>query len=246
MSSAIRWVRAVLGTPGADAELTEAFWAGVTGFGLRRDPEDPVVTQLAPGTGDPYLRLVRLGRHSGRTLHLELTVKSVAKAIARAESLGGQVHRESDTLAQLVSPGGLGAVLVAGSAGRRPKPSRQPAGRTAVDQVSLDVPPSALGTETAFWSGLTEWEHLDTDPTDEFSRLVRPDGIPLALLIQRLDDEQPMVGAHLDLACDNRTAETIRHERLGATVVDTRAQWTVLTDPAGRRYCITDRVPGST
>jgi len=246
MSGGIRWVSAVLGTPTAAAEITEAFWAGVTGFGLRRDQEDAATTRLAPGSGDPYLRLVRLGRHSGRTLHLELVVKNVAKVAALAESLGGHVHRDSKDSAHLVSPGGFGVVLVRGERGKRPKPSRQPGGRTSIDQISLDVPPSSLASEIAFWSGLTEWEHVDRDPNDEFSRLARPDGIPLAFLIQRLDHDQPVVTAHLDLACDDRSAETTRHERLGATVVTRNPQWTVLQDPAGRAYCITDREPGST
>jgi hypothetical protein len=246
MAAPIRWVSAVVGTPTADAEITEAFWAGVTGFGLRRDGTDPASTRLAPGSGDSYLRLVRLGRHSVRTIHLELTVKNVATAAARAEALGAKVHRESDELAQIVSPGGLGSTVVAGPRGRRPKPSRQPGGRTAVDQVSIDVPPSCLATEAAFWAGLTSWEHVDRDPTDEFSRLVRPDGMALAVLFQRLDDDQPVVTAHLDLACDDRKAETVRHERLGATVVGVHPEWTVLRDPAGRDYCITDRAPGAT
>ena len=34
-----------------------------------------------------------------------------------------------------------------------------------------------------------------------------------------------------------------RHVRLGATVSATFPHWTVLTDPAGQRYCLIDRPP---
>ncbi len=243
MSAAIRWVSAVLGTPAAASEITEAFWAGVTGYGLRRTPTDEAETRLAPGAGDPYLRLVRLGRHSALTLHLEITAKNVAKAAARAEGLGARVHLE-EAMARIVSPGGLGATIVTGERGTRPKPSRQPGGRTIVDQVCLDIPVSAYEAESGFWTALTEWELIDPDPTDVFARLGRPDGIPLALILQRLDDAQPVVTAHLDLACDDRAAETRRHERLGATMLRRHDEWNVLADPAGRVYCITGRLPG--
>ncbi len=177
------------------------------------------------------------------TLHLEITAKNPAKAAARAEALGARVHVEDD-IARIVSPGGLGATIVAGERGRRPKPSRQPGGRTVIDQVCLDIPPSDYDAEVAFWTALTEWELVDADPDDEFARLTRPDGIPLAMLFQRLDDEQSVVTAHLDLACDDRAAETRRHERLGAQMVSRHDDWTVLADPAGRVYCITRRAPG--
>ena len=67
--------------------------------------------------------------------------------------------------------------------------------------------------------------------------------MPLRMLLQRLDDEEPP-GFHLDLSSDDRAAETARHEALGATVENPSDRgFTVLVDPAGRRYCVTDRRP---
>ncbi len=63
------------------------------------------------------------------------------------------------------------------------------------------------------------------------------------MLLQRLDDEEPP-GFHLDLSSDDRAAETERHVGLGATVESAGDRgFTVLVDPAGRRYCVTDRTP---
>ncbi len=66
------------------------------------------------------------------------------------------------------------------------------------------------------------------------------------MLLQRLgDDGWDLVSAHLDLASSDRAAETKRHERLGAVIEQVRPGpgWTVLIDPTGARYCITDRDP---
>ena len=63
------------------------------------------------------------------------------------------------------------------------------------------------------------------------------------LLLQRLDDPLGEVRAHLDLSTTDRAAEAARHEALGATRVADFDIWTLLTDPAGLAYCVTDRVP---
>ena len=46
---------------------------------------------------------------------------------------------------------------------------------------------------------------------------------------------------HLDLSSDDRAAESARHESLGATIENASDRgFTVLVDPGGRRYCVTD------
>jgi hypothetical protein len=65
--------------------------------------------------------------------------------------------------------------------------------------------------------------------------------MPLRLLLQRLDDEQYTVTAHLDLACEDRDTEAARHLGLGARPVRRTEHWTTLRDPAGRGYCLTRR-----
>ena len=63
-------------------------------------------------------------------------------------------------------------------------------------------------------------------------------------LLERLDDEQPTVTTHVDLAAGDRAGETERHLAAGATIVEKKPHWTVLRDPVGRTYCITARKPG--
>ena len=95
-----------------------------------------------------------------------------------------------------------------------------------------------------FWAALTGWARAGTGHA-EFRRLVRPAGVPLRLLLQRLDDEQPTVTAHLDLACDDRTPRRRGTRRWAPRRLRRYDEWTVLRDPAGRRYCNTGRAPGA-
>ncbi|MFZ2013579.1 MAG: VOC family protein [Nocardioides sp.] len=115
--------------------------------------------------------------------------------------------------------------------------------RSRVDQVCLDIPQDRYEEECAFWSELTGWPVDDSKAYAEFRRLRIPDGTLMKVLLQRLDEPTGPVRAHLDLATDDRPAETARHVELGAAVVDTRRGWTVLRDPAGTAFCITDRSP---
>ncbi|QWZ08402.1 VOC family protein [Nocardioides panacis] len=176
-------------------------------------------------------------------LHLDLHTEDVPGLAARVDALGGSTSPHALGYVVCGSPGGLTFCLVGHPGGRRPPPQAWPGGRSLVDQVCLDVPPTRYDAECAFWSDLTGWP-LTATGGREFRRLGRPAGIPLAVLIQRLDDEQPGVTAHLDLACDDRDAEAARHQALGAVLVRRCDGWTVLRDPAGRTYCATRRAPG--
>jgi hypothetical protein len=74
---------------------------------------------------------------------------------------------------------------------------------------------------------------------------VRPPGMPLGLLVQRLDDDSSApCHFHLDLACEDVEAEVRRHKALGAGVVRVMPGWTTLVDPSGLFYCVTRRDPG--
>ena len=108
--------------------------------------------------------------------------------------------------------------------------------------MCLDLPRAAYDAEVGFWQALTGWEPAPSI-SREFARLLPPDSMPLRWLVQRLDDPDGPVTAHLDLGCDDRDAETARHLALGASVVRVHDEWTVLTDPVGMAYCITDRRP---
>ena len=237
----IVWLTAFLDTDEGGAPETERFWCAVTGSTLsaRRGRRDEFATLLPPD-GDPFLRTQTVEQSSPGGLHLDVHSQDVAGLAARAEQLGATVSYHELGYVVLGSPGGLTFCIVGGSPGRRPSPARWPDGRSLVDQVCLDIPPSRFDAEVGFWRRLTGWEQVRT-VRSEFARLARGDGLPLQLLLQRLDDEQPVVTAHLDLCCDDRDAEVTRHVQLGATGVRRTDGWTTLRDPAGREYCVTDR-----
>ncbi|GAA3352066.1 hypothetical protein GCM10020358_84880 [Amorphoplanes nipponensis] len=226
----VRWITGFLDTP---SRVAEPFWQAVTGSGLspRRGPGGEFAT-LRPAGGDPYLRVQVVGDGPARA-HLDLHVTDVAAQARRAVALGASVLADEGELVVLRSPAGLPWCLVAwhGEANR-------PAGaRSLVDQMCLDVPAGVFDAEAGFWAAVTGWPRRPGS-RPEFQALVRPPGMPLRLLLQRVDAP---AGMHLDLACTDRAAEVAWHEQLGARVVAGHERWTTLRDPAGRTYCVTDR-----
>ena len=243
MTTAPSWVSAFLDFAPGDLERGIAFWCGVTGYGVsaRRGAHDEFATLLPPD-GDDYLRVQGLADGPGR-IHLDLPVERPAYAAEAALELGAHVLVRHELGYVVVrSPGGLEFCFVARGGARRPAPASWPGGRSMVDQVCLDIPPSAYETEVEFWRALTGWERQDVDEP-EFERLVPPDDHPLRWLLQRLDDEADAVSAHLDVAAEDRDAEVERHVALGAVAGARHDWWTVLTDPVGTTYCITRRKP---
>ena len=237
------WVSAFLDFGSGDFERGVAFWRDVTGYAVS-DPrgETDQFATLVPPDGDDYLRVQHLDDGPGR-IHLDLHVTAPTISAEAAIELGGHVLvRHEAGYVVLRSPGGFVFCFVSHPAARRPAAHAWPGGRSQVDQVCLDVPPSAYDVEVAFWQGLTGWDLTEVNER-EFERLQPPDDQPLRWLVQRLDDDGDPVRAHLDLAADDRDAEVARHVALGATEVVRNEWWTVLTDPVGTTYCITRRSP---
>lgn len=243
MTTSPFWVSAFLDLAPGGYDRGLAFWRDVTGYAVSppRGERDHFVT-LVPPDGDDYLRIQHLADGPGR-IHLDLHVADPTVAAEAAIELGGHVLvRHEQGYVVVRSPGGLVFCFVSHPGAVRPKPAAWPSGRSRVDQVCLDIPPSSYDREVGFWQTLTGWE-LDPDVSREFARLEPPDGQALRWLIQRLDDEQPAVTAHLDLSSDDRDAEVERHVALGATAGERHDWWTVLTDPVGTIYCVTRRTP---
>ena len=118
--------------------------------------------------------------------------------------------------------------------------------RSRVYQVCVDIPGPAFEAEAQRWASLADGRLDVLGRRPEFAWVRMPGGPrPLDLLLQRLDRQDGPVAAHLDLGTTDREAETARHRALGASVVAREEFWTVLTDPAGLAYCITDRDPAS-
>lgn len=176
-------------------------------------------------------------------VHLDVHVDDVSAETSRARRLGATHVRDGDGYTVLASPGGFAFCLVPDEGERtRPAPVGEPGARRLLDQLCVDIAPANFERETAFWEDLTGWL-LATADAPEFTILGRAPGMPLRLLLQRRQEGDEPTRAHLDLACDDRSTEEIRHLDLGAGISDRREHWTVLRDPAGRLYCLTDRDP---
>ncbi len=247
MKAAVTWLSAFLDTAEESAEESEVFWSRITGDPLseRRGRRAEFASYL-PGDGDPYLKAQQVVQSPPGGLHLDLHTDDVPDLAARAERLGASASYLDLGYVVCGSPGGMTFCVVSHEAGRVPSPATWPGGRARVDQVCLDIPPSRWDDECRFWADLTGWELTDRDPTDEFRRLATPPDVPLQVLLQRLDDEQPVVTGHLDLGTDDHLAEAERHRALGAREVLRTADWVTFLDPAERAYCVTRHPVGET
>jgi hypothetical protein len=242
----VHWVSVFLDVTPDLVDVDAAFWTSVTGsvVGAPVGDQDEF-WPLVPSAGDPCLWLQRT-REGPVGCHPDLYVDDVTAAADRAVGLGATRLSVSDGLVVLRSPGRLPFCLVTHRGQSvRPAPVGPAGARAVVDQVCVDIPADRYETECDFWSALTGWPRSRGAVDDEFNRLERPAGIPYAFLLQRLDDAQPTVTAHLDLACEDRDAVASRHRSWGAELVRRTPDWTVLRDPAGVTYCATVRPPGA-
>jgi hypothetical protein len=221
-----------------------AFWQAVTGSTLssRRGERAQFVT-LLPASGDAYLRAqtVLSGPGGG---HLDLHADVPDAVAERALALGAVERFREPGLVVLTSPAGVGfcAVEHEGESVRPAPVVRADGSRSLVDQLCLDIAAPDYDRECDFWATLTGWQ-LRSGSRPEFRYLDRPAGLPLRLLLQRLDAGR--TGVHLDLACDDMGGEAALHTTLGATVQSRRDGWITLHDPAGLPYCLTRRDPGT-
>lgn len=254
----VKWVWAFLDTPAEQADQAWEFWRRVTRSRLspRRGRDGEFVTFL-PESGGSWLKGQAVGSragaavpqgYSGSRVHLDFDVVDPLTAAQEAMELGalrtapvaGAEPPEMTGFVTLESPGGQPFCLTTWAGpGDRHVRGGQP---DLLDQVCLDLPGEVHEGEIAFWQSLTGWSWQPSDVA-EFSYLVRPAEQPLRLLFQRLVEGEGPVGAHVDLACVDRSQTQAAHVAWGAEVVDERAFWTVLRDPVGRVYCLTDRTP---
>lgn len=240
----IRWWTAVLAVPADRFDADRDFWAAVTAMTVPVEPDAQGLITLIPSTGDGYLAMLPAKAEPGGC-RVTLHVDDPAGDCEQAVGLGGLVQRHGPAGIWMRSPAGLLFGITAWrAASHRPPPASWPAGqRSLLDQVCLDIPPAAFEVECDFWAALTGSEHRPGG-RPEFRYLPRPPGMPLRLLLQRLDDASADAArAHLDVACSDVNAEVQRHEALAATVSYEGPVWTTLRDPAGIGYCVTGRDP---
>ncbi|MRH89643.1 VOC family protein [Nocardia sp. SYP-A9097] len=238
----IRWVWAFIDCPATQFGKCAEFWTAVTGTTLsaKRGEHDEFVT-LLPASGTPSLKMQSVP-HSPR-IHLDLDVEDVPAAVEHAVKLGATKVFEHPDYTVLRSPHGMIFCLTpAGTAGDFAPVVIGPAGdRSRLDQVCLDIGPSAHADEVRFWSELTGWRWTPGS-LPEFSRLTPEPALPIKMLLQRLNEDRPTT-AHPDLACTDIDATATWHEKLGARRVSRGSHWIVMADPAGQSYCLTGRDP---
>jgi hypothetical protein len=244
-----RWLTLFLDFPAGSLDAGVAFWREVTGTTLSpfRGAAGEFATLLPPD-GDAYLRVQRIADGSGGVhldLHVDPAAGTVYQAADRAKALGAVVLHIADGLVIADSPGGFTFCLVRWhEEGTVPRPvALDTGGPSRLDQLCLDIPPGAYERECSFWAALTGW---DLRPgSGEFARLDRPAQIPLELLFQRQESAGPsgQVTGHVDIACASREHLAPRHAASGARVVSVFPEWTTMSDPTGRPYCLTGRDP---
>lgn len=244
LDTVIRWTYVFIDRPAERLDAAGAFWSTVTGtrVSARRGEHGEFATLLVDGA-DAYLKVQ--GVRAGGGAHLDLAVDDVACARDAASQHGATTVTDSPDLVVMRSPGGLQFCLVP-STGEAVRPGvvDGPAGvRSRLDQVCVDVAPQAYTTELAFWRDFTGWEHR-RGARPEFDLVMPPPSLPVRILLQRLDADQP-ISAHLDLACSDVPATQAWHERCGATALHRWPLWVVMRDPAGGTYCLTVRDPQS-
>ncbi|MFJ1806217.1 MULTISPECIES: VOC family protein [unclassified Streptomyces] len=238
MSRPVLWTYAFVDRPARHFERACDFWTAVTETSLSepRGEQGEFVT-LLPKDADAGVKVQAVTEGDGGA-HLDLAVEDVPGFVATALGLGAETAAAHDGWAVLRSPAGqlFCAVPWHGESVRPPVVAG-----ARLDQVCLDVPPSVYASEVAFWGGLLPDWSSRPGSRPEFHVVEPPPGLPIRILLQRLEAERAVHG-HLDLACGpDIDAVRARHEGLGAQLVARHPHWTVMRDPTGGLYCLTGR-----
>lgn len=247
----IRWLTAFLDFNADDFGSEVTYWRAIAGCTVSppRGPRREFAT-LEPFNGDAHLRVQRLESGPGG-IHLDFHVDDPRTAAITATDLGATIVADHREYLTLESPGGFVFCLVPTEGNpRRSRPIRWPEDTISIiDQVCIDIPAGLFAREVTFWAQLTGWPTIPSQHP-EFVPLRRDPRIAIGILLQRLDSDdaaddahQTRVTAHLDVATTSVPDEVARHTDWGAEVVAEFRSWTVMSDPSGRPYCVTDRNP---
>jgi hypothetical protein len=240
----VPWMHAFVDVPADRLDAARAFWSAVTGWPPGEPwPGHPEFTSLVPPSGAPYLHVQQIG--GPPRVHLDL-LGSLDADVPRLADLGAEPGPLGDGWRAMTSPAGFPfCVCEEAWPHRRPGAVSWPDGhRTRLVQLCVDVPAGRFDAELRFWRAATGWADEPMD-APEFSRLVHRSESPLALLVQRLgdDDEGTHARAHLDLGSDDLAAEVARVRGLGAELLRTDDGFVALRDPVGLPFCVTANDP---
>jgi len=240
----VSWVHAFVDVPGDRVDAARAFWSAATGWPLGEPwPGHPEFLSLVPPSGTPYLHVQRID--GPPRVHLDLR-GSLADDVPRLAEAGAQPGPVGDGWRVMTSPAGLPfCVCEEAWPHERPAAVAWPDGhRTRLVQLCVDVPAGRHDAELGFWRTATGWADEPVDDP-EFTRLVHRAASPLALLVQRLgdDDGGTTARAHLDLGTDDVDAEVARLRALGAEPLWPGEGFVALRDPVGLPFCVTANDP---
>lgn len=240
----VPWVHAFVDVPADRVHAARAFWSAVTGWPPGEPwPGHPEFVSLGPTSGAPYLHVQRIG--GPPRVHLDL-LGSLAGDVPRLAELGAEPGPLGDGWRVMTSPAGLPFCVCEETwPHQRPGAVLWPDGhRARLVQLCVDVPADRFDAELRFWRAATGWADEPVD-SPEFSRLVHRSESPLALLVQRLgdDDGGTHARAHLDLGTDDVAAEVARVRALGAELLWPGAGFVALRDPVGLPFCVTANDP---
>jgi len=240
----INWLQAIIDLPRSHFDSGRDFWLAVTGCSAGEvHPDHDEYLHLVPPSGDMHLELQRIDDGPAGA-HLDLLVDDIAATAARATELGATVLSRPGHVV-MRSPGGVTFCLVPHNDESERAPLVDDEHAHAVDQICLDIPTAHFDDDVVFWAALTGWDTPPPSGRPEFVDLETSTPMPLRILLQRLgDDHAHGASAHLDISCGQHVeAVTAAHEAAGATVIERFERWTVMSDPAGQRYCLTSRQP---
>lgn len=102
----------------------------------------------------------------------------------------------------------------------------------------------------AFWADALDGDRKELPPGAEVAVVEQPDGGPSLMFREAPRGTDRDLPIHLDLGAEDREAEVERLQRLGASVRETRTHehgdhdltWTVLEDPAGNGFCVSEGI----
>jgi predicted enzyme related to lactoylglutathione lyase len=107
--------------------------------------------------------------------------------------------------------------------------------RSRIGVVLIDHPASDWERALAFWAGVQGVQPRVDDPQSVYRSIGSIGGV--ALESQRIGDGTP-ARIHLDIESDDVAAEVARVVGLGATVLEERDGYTILSDPGGLVFCV--------
>lgn len=106
--------------------------------------------------------------------------------------------------------------------------------KSRLGALILDCQTDDLMREAKFWSAALgakmgrsdsegRYQDIESDPSDP------------KIILQKVEHPSWI---HLDIETDDREAEVVRLQNLGASVIEIMERWTVMEAPSGHRFCV--------